>query len=58
MVKNKLKEQIMEELYGINMEDDEDNEEEEKMEFKEDLARAQGAIEGPIAYGGNEFSFL
>ena len=58
MVKNKLKEQIMEELYGINMEDDEGDEKEEKMEFKEDLARAQGAIEGPIAYGGNEFSFL
>lgn len=54
MVKNKLKEQIMEELYGINMEDDE----EEKMEFKEDLARAQGTLEGPIAFGGNEYSFL
>ena len=54
MVKNKLKEQIMEELYGINMDDDD----EEEMEFKEDLARAQGTIEGPHAYGGNEYSFL
>ena len=51
-VKIKLKEQIMENLYG------EPELHSSEAEFKEDLDQAQGTTSGPMAFGGGEYSYL